>query len=33
MVVAGQRLALAWATALGVDPDDPKGLAKVTMTR
>jgi glucosamine--fructose-6-phosphate aminotransferase (isomerizing) len=33
MVVAGQRLALAWAEALGVDPDDPKGLAKVTMTR
>jgi glucosamine--fructose-6-phosphate aminotransferase (isomerizing) len=33
MVVAGQRLALAWAGALGVDPDDPKGLAKVTMTR
>jgi glucosamine--fructose-6-phosphate aminotransferase (isomerizing) len=33
MVVAGQRLALAWAEALGVDPDDPKGLAKVTLTR
>lgn len=33
MVVAGQRLALAWALALGVDPDDPKGLAKVTLTR
>lgn len=33
MVVAGQHLALAWAEALGVDPDDPKGLAKVTMTR
>jgi glucosamine--fructose-6-phosphate aminotransferase (isomerizing) len=32
MVVTGQRLALAWAEALGVDPDDPKGLAKVTMT-
>lgn len=32
-VVAGQRLAVAWAEALGVDPDDPKGLAKVTMTR
>jgi glucosamine--fructose-6-phosphate aminotransferase (isomerizing) len=31
-VVAGQRLALAWARALGVDPDDPKGLAKVTLT-
>ncbi|HUR15056.1 MAG TPA: SIS domain-containing protein [Mycobacteriales bacterium] len=33
MVVAGQRFALAWADALGVDPDDPKGLAKVTLTR
>lgn len=33
MVVTGQRLALAWAAALEVDPDDPKGLAKVTMTR
>ncbi len=32
MVVAGQRLALAWALALGVDPDDPKGLRKVTLT-
>jgi glucosamine--fructose-6-phosphate aminotransferase (isomerizing) len=32
-VVAGQCLALAWARALGVDPDDPKGLAKVTRTR
>lgn len=32
-VVAGQCLALAWARALDVDPDDPKGLAKVTRTR
>jgi glucosamine--fructose-6-phosphate aminotransferase (isomerizing) len=32
-VVAGQRLALSWARELGVDPDDPKGLAKVTLTR
>ncbi len=32
-VVAGQCLALAWARAVGVDPDDPKGLAKVTRTR
>jgi glucosamine--fructose-6-phosphate aminotransferase (isomerizing) len=32
-VVAGQCVALAWARALGVDPDDPKGLAKVTRTR
>jgi glucosamine--fructose-6-phosphate aminotransferase (isomerizing) len=32
-VVAGQRAALSWARELGVDPDDPKGLAKVTLTR
>jgi glucosamine--fructose-6-phosphate aminotransferase (isomerizing) len=32
-VVAGQCLALAWARRTGVDPDDPKGLAKVTRTR
>jgi glucosamine--fructose-6-phosphate aminotransferase (isomerizing) len=32
-VIAGQRVALAWARELGVDPDDPKGLAKVTLTR
>jgi glucosamine--fructose-6-phosphate aminotransferase (isomerizing) len=32
-VVAGQCAALAWARALAVDPDDPKGLAKVTLTR
>jgi glutamine---fructose-6-phosphate transaminase (isomerizing) len=32
-VVAGQRCALAWARRLAVDPDDPKGLAKVTLTR
>lgn len=32
-VVAGQCLALGWATSLGVDPDDPRGLRKVTMTR
>lgn len=32
-VVAGQRVALSWARELGVDPDDPKGLAKVTLTR
>lgn len=31
-VVAGQLLAVAWAQRLGVDPDDPKGLAKVTLT-
>jgi glucosamine--fructose-6-phosphate aminotransferase (isomerizing) len=31
-VVAGQLLALSWARELGVDPDDPKGLAKVTLT-
>jgi len=31
-VVAGQRVALSWARELGVDPDDPKGLSKVTMT-
>jgi glucosamine--fructose-6-phosphate aminotransferase (isomerizing) len=32
-VVVGQRVALSWARELGVDPDDPKGLAKVTLTR
>jgi glucosamine 6-phosphate synthetase-like amidotransferase/phosphosugar isomerase protein len=31
-VVAGQLLALSWARELGVDPDDSKGLAKVTLT-
>lgn len=31
-VVAGQLLAASWADRLGVDPDDPKGLAKVTLT-
>jgi len=31
-VVAGQLLAASWADRLGVDPDDPKGLAKVTCT-
>jgi glucosamine--fructose-6-phosphate aminotransferase (isomerizing) len=31
-VVAGQLFALSWARELGVDPDDPKGLTKVTMT-
>ena len=32
-VVAGQCLALHWAQARGVDPDDARGLAKVTLTR
>lgn len=31
--VVGQRLALALATARGVDPDAPRGLTKVTETR
>ncbi|MFN2539764.1 MAG: SIS domain-containing protein [Mycobacteriales bacterium] len=31
-VVIGQCLALRWAVALGVDPDDARGLAKVTLT-
>jgi glucosamine--fructose-6-phosphate aminotransferase (isomerizing) len=31
-VVAGQLMAASWAERLGVDPDDPKGLAKVTLT-
>lgn len=31
-VVTGQLLALHWARALGVDPDDARGLAKVTMS-
>jgi glucosamine--fructose-6-phosphate aminotransferase (isomerizing) len=32
-VVAGQCLALGWAHSRGVDPDDPRGLQKVTLTR
>ena len=32
-VVAGQLLALAWAAQQGLDPDDPRGLQKVTLTR
>jgi glucosamine--fructose-6-phosphate aminotransferase (isomerizing) len=31
-VVIGQCLALRWAERLGVDPDDARGLAKVTLT-
>lgn len=31
-VVAGQCLALHWAQCHGVDPDDPRGLKKVTLT-
>lgn len=31
-VVAGQCLALHWAQCHGVDPDDPRGLQKVTLT-
>jgi glucosamine--fructose-6-phosphate aminotransferase (isomerizing) len=31
-VVAGQVLALGWAQRLGIDPDDPRGLSKVTLT-
>jgi glucosamine--fructose-6-phosphate aminotransferase (isomerizing) len=31
-VIAGQRVAVAWAAALGVDPDASKGLVKVTRT-
>ena len=31
-VVAGQVLALTWSRRLGVDADDPRGLAKVTRT-
>ncbi|MDP9182124.1 MAG: SIS domain-containing protein [Actinomycetota bacterium] len=31
-VAAGQLLALSWARELGVNPDDSKGLAKVTLT-
>lgn len=31
-VVRGQQLALEWSRALGVDPDAPVGLAKVTPT-
>jgi len=32
-VVAGQCLALHWAQSHGIDPDDPRGLQKVTLTR
>jgi len=32
-LVMGQRVALAWARALGEDPDAPRGLQKVTATR
>lgn len=32
-VVPGQLLALAFALARGLDPDNPRGLAKVTRTR
>lgn len=32
-VVAGQCLALHWARSRGIDPDDPRGLQKVTLTR
>jgi glucosamine--fructose-6-phosphate aminotransferase (isomerizing) len=32
-VVPGQLLALAFAVARGLDPDNPRGLAKVTLTR
>ena len=32
-VVPGQLLALALATARGLDPDQPRGLSKVTRTR
>lgn len=32
-VVAGQLLALRWTAALGLDPDQPTGLSKVTRTR
>ncbi|MCW2542570.1 MAG: glmS1 [Frankiales bacterium] len=31
-VIAGQCLALQWALALGIDPDDARGLQKVTLT-
>ncbi|MEO9120124.1 MAG: SIS domain-containing protein [Solirubrobacteraceae bacterium] len=31
--VHGQRLALAWARARGLEPDSPLGLSKVTATR
>jgi glucosamine--fructose-6-phosphate aminotransferase (isomerizing) len=31
-VVAGQHLALQWALTLGIDPDDARGLQKVTLT-
>jgi glucosamine--fructose-6-phosphate aminotransferase (isomerizing) len=30
--VRGQRLALARCQALGIDPDQPAGLSKVTLT-
>ena len=32
-IVAGQCLALHWAQSHGVDPDDPRGLQKVTLTK
>lgn len=32
-VVPGQLLALAFAVARGLDPDNPRGLTKVTLTR
>jgi glucosamine--fructose-6-phosphate aminotransferase (isomerizing) len=31
-LITGQRLALQWAQRLGVDPDDARGLQKVTLT-
>ena len=31
-LVAGQCLALAWAGARSIDPDDPRGLKKVTLS-
>jgi glucosamine--fructose-6-phosphate aminotransferase (isomerizing) len=31
-LVAGQSLVLGWALDLGVDPDDPRGLSKVTIS-
>jgi len=32
-MVAGQRMAVAWARATGQDPDARRGLSKVTTTR
>ena len=32
-LVVGQHIAVAWADVLGVDPDAPRGLRKVTGTR